>query len=795
MSMSDLMAKSASGTRPGRTLAEHTHDVVAAFTALFGTQEHPSRLCERWGKFFQFDDLSAFLRNGLAVALVHDWGKANDGFQLMLEGKAGQLIRHEHLSALLLHLPKVRQWFATRPDLDQDMIVAAVVTHHLKASYETLGNPLCETDSVMRVCWEDASFRRLLDRTATDLGLPAGIPNGVPALWSFRPQPGDFDLGSQLKELRDRLSAFGDELADEEPERCRLLWALRAGLIAADSAGSGIVREVAGENPIDSWIAESFAPEKVLDGDYIRAAVIDPRVAELKGKGRWHDWTDFQLACDHLPSRALLLAPCGSGKTLAAWRWIAARLDADPAARVIFLYPSRGTATEGFRDYISWAPESDAALMHGTSSYDLDGLFADVGDDPRGEKSFESLERLFALKSWPKRIFSATVDQFLAFLQYGYGPVCQLPLLADAVLVVDEVHSFDRRMFSALQDFLQTFAVPVLCMTATLPDERRRKLERCGLHVYPREMPAELRASAEYPRYSVRLTTQDTAKERVREALRQGKRVLWVVNKVRRAQALAREFATNSEAPELRFGSDTRVYCYHSRFKLEDRKREHEAVVEAFKRRRQVGATGVLAVTTQVCEMSLDLDADLLVTEFAPVTSLVQRMGRCCRQWPITDGRFGEVLIYPAEDDKPYKPEQLYGVRQFVDRVAALDRASQAQLEAALAAAPQPKEIAAPECQFLASGPWATAGEESFRETDEFARPAVLPEDVNEFQRLRRNRKESWRADGLVLPVPTYLARNKHKELPKYLYLAEGGHYSPALGYLDEPRSPSSWIV
>ena len=38
-----------------------------------------------------------------------------------------------------------------------------------------------------------------------------------------------------------------------------------------------------------------------------------------------------------------------------------------------------------------------------------------------------------------------------------------------------------------------------------------------------------------------------------------------------------------------------------------------------------------LGVTTQVCEMSLDIDVDLLVTEDCPVTSLVQRMGRCNR--------------------------------------------------------------------------------------------------------------------------------------------------------------------
>src|SRR5262249_23305390 len=148
------------------------------------------------------------------------------------------------------------------------------------------------------------------------------------------------------------------------------------------------------------------------------------------------------------------------------------RMEQRRVNRIIFLYPTRATATEGFRDYVSWAPESDATLMHGTAAYDLQGMFTNPADpgDPRQAKDFEIEQRLFALGFWTRHIFSATVDQFLAFLQYGYGPVCMLPVLADSVVVIDEVHSFDHGMFSILKDFLNTFDVPVLCMTATLPE-------------------------------------------------------------------------------------------------------------------------------------------------------------------------------------------------------------------------------------------------------------------------------------------------------------------------------------
>ena len=129
----------------------------------------------------------------------------------------------------------------------------------------------------------------------------------------------------------------------------------------------------------------------------------------------------------------------------------------------------------------------------------------------------------------------------------------------------------------------------------------------------------------------------------------------------------------------MKFTSDAKVLCYHSRFKLEDRRAQHKAVVDAF----QTKPGPLLAVTTQVCEMSLDLDADVLITEEAPIPPLIQRMGRCNRQGKPGDGKIGEVYVYPVQDAKPYPPEELTAARKFV---AALEGKSfsQADLEVAM---------------------------------------------------------------------------------------------------------------
>jgi len=353
--------------------------------------------------------------------------------------------------------------------------------------------------------------------------------------------------------------------------------------------------------------------------------------------------------------------------------------------RVVFLYPTRGTATEGFRDYVAWAPETEASLLHGTARYELESIAESPGETPaaRGRRFAPSDddERLFALAYWSRRFFSATVDQFLGFLEHDYRGLCLLPVLADSAVVIDEVHSFDEHLFKDLVAFLAAFDVPVLCMTATMEASRRGALEAVGLRVYPgateRADLADLAAEEEAPRYRIDpVASADEARARVLAAYEAGARILWVVNTVDRCQALARDLASRLGAP---------ILAYHSRFTLADRKTVHDAVVGGFQQR----SSPKLAVTTQVCEMSLDLDADVLVTEIAPVPSLVQRFGRSNRKREGKPESFrAEVLVYEPPRAAPYDREELAAARAFLDVVRGGDVSQQALAEALVQFAP-----------------------------------------------------------------------------------------------------------
>jgi CRISPR-associated endonuclease/helicase Cas3 len=777
----ELLAKS----KPRLGLVRHTSDVMNVARWLFGRPENPTRLGREWARFFQLEEgqFAGFCLALQAAAGWHDVGKASSSFQDAITHRKKQQIRHEHLSGLLLATDSVQEWLAAdaklRPLLD--MVLSAVLTHHLKLrDNEALAPRPAELATFELLC-EEADFGTLI-RLIGDrehLNLPAELPR-FERYW-------DFDTGSFAalrKQTASRLRQFERRLRGDA-ELDRLNRAVRAGLISTDAAASGLPRT---GNDIRPWLETAFDESRLCDEAFIWREVICKRVEEIKKSNKWRGWGRFQENAAELPARALMEEPCGAGKTLAAWRWIAAQLKERPAMRVLFLYPTRATATEGFRDYVSWAPEADAALMHGNAEYDLDGMFEtpaeDAGSwDERAAKQFEVEAKLFALGYWTRRVFSATVDQFLAFLQYAYGPVCMLPVLADSVVVIDEVHSFDHAMFSSLKCFLRQFDVPVLCMTATLPDERRQQLKDCGLSAPAGERPEDLRKAADAPRYRIRCVPgRQQAEERVVAALHEGRRVLWVVNQVRRAQEAVD--ALRGRPPE-----GCRVYCYHSRFKLDDRRERHREVVGAFQGE-QSGP--VLALTTQVCEMSLDLDADLLITERCPITSLIQRMGRSNRKEIRPWG--GEVLVYPPENEKPYDRESLGGLEAFLSELASdseILNVSQSRLEAALLRHGPKLGRADRWCSFLESGPYAQGGDETFRAIEEFSVPAVLSSEVGEF--LRRQAASELTA-GLVLPVPRrwgQAGREVDPRLPGFLHVAPDSHYDPQTGFWGVPHSPA----
>lgn len=748
------------------TLPGHSLCVLNAAKFLFGQVEEPTPLAINWLRFFglpqHFSD--NLLHNLFLAAVLHDIGKANADFQDALCRRGEQVFRHEHLSALLLWESPLKKWMGVNSRVSPKVVVAAIVSHHYKVNHQTFATPLLPMRGT-------SLFIDHPDFAAT-LRLAEPLLGPMPPLNAL---PRNYTPFANLEEVQGRFLAdfghFKRTLHEGEPPH-RLLLAVKAALVAADAAGSGLWRE--GLAP-EEWLSHCFGGTK-LTATGVEEKVIGPRICEIEQRtGKPFHAHDFQDAAATVGPRALLLAGCGSGKTLAAWQWIQSQASQRPVSRAIFLYPTRATSTEGFRDYVSWAGGEEAALIHGTSAYDLEGLFSNPLDERRNE-DYTVPDRLFALGYWPRKFFSATVDSFLGFMAHQYASACLLPVLAESVVVIDEIHSFSRSMFTALERFLKFFDIPILCMTATLTQDRLRILQdRCGLVVFPSDPSAfaDLNAQEQAPRYLVQTAKQDGLADIIREALCKGQRVLWVANTVARCQKNAigfRAWCTERGVP---------LRCYHSRFRLMDRRDRHEEVIALF---REKTATGALVVTTQVCQMSLDLDADLVVTEFAPVPDLIQRMGRCCRV-PHPGPRRGLIWAYAPDDAKPYDPVEMAQGESFLQTMAGKGEISQADtgtyLERMTINEPQlPDGYAG----FLDAGWYAMTRDDAFRDSLDFSEDCVLDCDREAFLAARRASKPT---DGFVVPVPKRFAIESSALGPR-LKEAPGDHYRSDLGFLAE---------
>src|SRR5262249_9123882 len=343
----------------------------------------------------------------------HDLGKANDQFQTMVrhQRKGRQAIRHEALSLLLIQETSLRAWLATNmgnPEM-LDFLLWAAAGHHRKFPPE---EPATGTGVRLSLLLGHPDFRRTLIVGAKWLGL-----NDPPLLTDHNWQLTGLDSPRRrLMRLKVHAAAYWDACTDEQR---RFLAIVQSCLIAADVVGSALPKE--GEK-IAPWIRAALRRRPTADE--LQTIVTD----RLQGM----PLRPFQDALGATKARVVLAqAGCGSGKTLGAYLWAAHRA---LGKRLFFSYPTTGTATEGFRDYLI-DPTLGTQLVHGRATVDLDLL----GVDDDGERT----SPLAALDVWSTRITSCTVDTVLGLIQNHRQGLYAWPALADAAFVFDEIHAYD----------------------------------------------------------------------------------------------------------------------------------------------------------------------------------------------------------------------------------------------------------------------------------------------------------------------------------------------------------------
>lgn len=633
--------------KPWESLLGHTNRVLTvAKRIIVGVED--SQVLEGCPKeFHQFEQMA------LLGAIFHDLGKATNLFQGMLSGdkdlrKRRHPVRHEILTALLLTQVDnpIRDWAQEALGANGAhfpwMLSWVAGGHHLKLHQD---QPYLkkETDRLVRIQgtpWEfvflgsHPDVEEIIEMAASEVCRKEGVPDLRDVMI---PLDEEDDLDAEnLQLIVDRyVSESNHRAADLSATEKVSLALAKAVVIAADVGGSALAGEATKPSSwIEAALHQVLSPEKLsqvvqskLDGNPLR---------------------DFQRQiAESLAPVTLTIAGCGSGKTVAAYSWAKNRAE---GKKLFFCYPTTGTASAGFEDYLQAQSSLERALLHGRAQVDLERILGTAEDD-----ILEENQRLESLKAWPKEVIACTVDTVLGLVQNQRRPLFSFPAIVSGAFVFDEIHNYDPKLFGALLRFLETFPrLPVLLMTASLAESRLKLLkETLGQRLgEPITGDPELETLERY-RLHWRQGLEE-CRHQVKQLLEDQRKVLWVCNTV--------PDAIEAHRQALKMNLAVEPILYHSRFRYQDRVELQDRVIKHFKRE---GPT--LVVSTQVCEMSLDISADFMVTALPPFPALIQRLGRLNR-YPHKDSPPGHCLIYDfsCAENRPYRKQDLALAKQTI---------------------------------------------------------------------------------------------------------------------------------
>ena len=336
------------------------------------------------------------------------------------------------------------------------------------------------------------------------------------------------------------------------------------------------------------------------------------------------------------PGLYVLEAPMGHGKTEAALYAAYRLMTAGYHHGLYFALPTRLTSNRIHKRVNKFlnktvAGDQVANLVHGTAWL---AQLQSGGEELRsGNAWFDPKKRSLL---WPFGV--GTIDQALLSVLRVKHYFVRAFGLAGKVVILDEVHSYDIYTGTLLDKLVQTLlklGCTVIILSATLTHERRASFFEKTIpkeDAYPLITWDHKRAYVKTvePPVSQMIYTYITSQRRRElavlavERAQQGQCVLWINNTVGDAQESYR--AVLAERTE----GDGDVGLLHSRFPVY-RREELEDEWMGKLGKNGTRPNGCVLVATQVVEQSVDIDADVMITDLAPTDMMLQRAGRLWR--------------------------------------------------------------------------------------------------------------------------------------------------------------------
>lgn len=337
----------------------------------------------------------------------------------------------------------------------------------------------------------------------------------------------------------------------------------------------------------------------------------------------------------------LVRAPTGAGKTDASLLWASKQIVNNRASRLVIAMPTRFT--------------SNALAVNVSNSLSDTGLYHSSAWFAKFQKNVEqgALDRNYAGKLHEfarllqTPITVCTIDHLLTSLTLTREDHHLIGFnLANSCLVIDEADFYDDFTMAnivILLKILHYFKVPVLIMSASLPESSVKMYKKTGYNV---DKIIEDISDNERKRFQIKSINEYEDIGEIENLLTlcitKGNAIIYC-NTVDKAVKIYRWLEDKDVEPIL----------YHARFTEPDKQRKEADLIEALGKDawKNHKAKGI-AILTQIGEMSINISAEIMVSEICPIDRLTQRAGRLCR---FDKDKIGELhIIVPKKDGTLY---------------------------------------------------------------------------------------------------------------------------------------------
>lgn len=600
MRFTQILAKS----QPRKTLEEHTQD---CFEKLLQVYSWHAAFIDKIASRYKINKDLLIKRLFLTVAF-HDIGKANEDFQAKIRG-----VDYDKESHPLASVPFIYYFTKDEPIIETEdgnfyPETLAVVSHHNK-----LYKGVYEGYKQMKVKYVDESyfdsFFQFINRWACKMNIP---------LWK------EISFSNVIIKTTYPYETFCYETFDQltnddfkyQSQKIRDVFILfKSTLHYAD------------------WLASS----EYHGYQYAQKENYESITNKMKNKvAGFNGWQNFQQKSAASSRHLFVQIPTGQGKTEASLLWA---VNGNKQQKILFLLPTMVTTNKMWKRMRNFFECDDiVGLSHGTAQYVLRQEEQELED--------EQLRKHYLYnRTFFKPVTVATVDQLIySFFNWGYW-VLTGAASYNAKIIIDEIHIYDAYTFGLLLKIIECikpYNTQFAIMSASLPNILKEEIEKIIPEydlIHEKEYDDKQRHVIQMYNGSIEDKSGDILEDYQKE-----RKVLVVCNTILKAREIFDSLQNIAEGDKM---------LYHSQFILKDKK-----IKEDFLEKIKDINTGFVAVCTQIVEVSLDIDFDVLYTENAPIDAIIQRLGRVNRkgeiQCRLTDEKFAKVVI-TKESEKSRK--------------------------------------------------------------------------------------------------------------------------------------------